>query len=132
MARMVVGLDEFFGLGIETDIDDLKACAFTQHAYQVLPDVVQVAFDRAHHDLAEHFGAALSQQRTQDLHPGCHRIGGHQHFGNKHIATFEARTDFVHANDQAVVENLFRGQALLQSSFNQFIRLVCIAFQHSG
>ena len=67
---------------------------------------MDVALDRADHDLADPLGAGLREQRPQDLHPGLHRVGGEQHLRDEEDPVAEVDADDPHALDEGVVEHL--------------------------
>src|ERR1700722_7670178 len=95
---------------LHAQVDHLEAGPFEHDVHQVLADVVHIALDRAHHDLADGLGASLGQQRPQDLQRGRHRLARDQHFWHEEIAAFEPGTDLFERGDQRLIEQGLRAE----------------------
>ena len=100
------GVDEGVGRRVDAEVDDLEAGAAQHHDAEVLADVVQVALDRAHDDLAERLDARGRQDRLDVGHPGLHRAGAGEHLGHEDEVLAELDADEPHPGDQAVVHDL--------------------------
>ena len=116
--------DELVRVGVDPEIEHLEPGAFEHHADEVLADVVDVALDRADHDLADRLGAGLGEQRPEDRHAGFHRVRGEQHLGDEQDPIAEIDADDLHAGNERVVENLRRCPAPSQQEVRALDDLV--------
>ena len=91
-----------------------KPDAAQHHDAEVLADVVQVALDGAHHDLADGLDARRGEDRLDVGHPRLHRARAGEHLRHEDEVLAELDADERHAGDQAVVHDLERGDALVE------------------
>src|SRR6266568_576753 len=84
--------------------------ALEHDVHQVLPDVVDVALDRAHDDLADGLRTGLGEQWPQHLQRAGHRLARDEHFRDEEVAALEPGADFLQRRDQRVVEQVFRAE----------------------
>ena len=66
-------LDELLRRHLHAEVDHLEAGALEHDVDEVLADVVDVALDGAHQELADGLHAGLGEQRAQHLHRAGHR-----------------------------------------------------------
>ena len=72
---------------------------------------MDVALDRADHDLADPLDTRLGEQRAEDRHARLHRVRGQQHLGDEEDAVAEVDADDPHPTDERVVQHLVRRPA---------------------
>ena len=110
------GLENVLGRHHDAKIDDLVIVAGENDADDVLADVVHVALDRRHQDLA---GAAAALRVAagglfffhvgQEIGHGLlHHAGGLDHLGQEHLALAEKVADDVHAVHQRAFDDMER------------------------
>ena len=75
---------------------------------------MNVALDGADDHRADLGRPGLDQQRPQDLHPGLHRLGRHQHFRYEQHAVAKIRPDDIHPADEGFRQDVVRRQAAFQ------------------
>ena len=110
------GLQDLFRRDHDAQVDDVIAVAAQHHADDVLADVVDVALDRGHEDLALGFGLVAFlrlDERDQVRHRLLHHPGGLDHLGQEHLARAEQVADHVHAAHQRAFDDLDGPRALL-------------------
>jgi hypothetical protein len=99
-------------------VDDLEVVARQHHADDVLADVVHVALDRRHDDLAvvlariaraQLFGFDVGQQPGDRL---LHHARGLHHLRQEHLACAEQIADHVHARHQRAFDHVQRARGL--------------------
>ena len=100
--------DELLRRDLDAEVDHLEAGALEHDVDEVLADVVDVALDRAHQELADRLDPALDQQRAQPLHRAGHRPAGDQHLGHEEVAALEPRADLLERGDEGVEEQGLR------------------------
>ena len=109
--------DELLRGHLHAEVDHLEAGALEHDVDEVLADVVDVALDRAHQELADGLHAGLGEQRPQPLHRAGHRATRDQHLGDEEVAALEPRPDLLERGDEGVEEQRLRlhveGQALV-------------------
>ena len=115
---------------VDAEVDHLEAGALEHHRDQVLADVVDVALDRADHDLADRLDAGLGEERAQDRHPALHRIRGEQHLGHEQDAVAEIDADDAHALDEGVVQDALGRPAALEEDVRRLLDLGLEAVVH--
>ena len=103
-----IAATNFSGRDLDAEVDDLEAGALEHDVDEVLADVVDVALDGAHEELADGLDAGLGEQRPQHLHRAGHRPAGDQHLGDEEVAALEARADLLQRGDQRVEEQGLR------------------------
>ena len=84
---------------------------------------MDVTLDGADHHLADLGRARLGQERTQHMHAGLHRIGGHQHFRHEQDAVAEIDADDAHALDQRLVQHFLGRPAALEQDTRPLLDL---------
>ena len=106
----------------DAEIDHVKAVALQHDADNVLADVMHVALDRRHQDLAVGFGRGV--QRLFRFHIGhqvgyrfLHHAGRLDHLRQEHLAGAEQITNNVHAVHQGAFDDVQRSFALLAGLF---------------
>ena len=109
-----------FNRVVDAEVDDFKARALHHHGNEVLADIVDIALDRADHHLALLGCAGFSQERAQDGHPRLHRVGRHQHFGNKQDAIAEINPDNGHALNQGFGQDTVGRPAAFKEDIDRF------------
>jgi hypothetical protein len=109
---------------VDAEVDDVEAGALHHHADQVLADVVDVALDRADHQLALLGRAGGGEQGAQDRHPGLHRIRREQHFRDEEDAVAKILADDPHAFHQRLGQHLVGRPAALQQDVGAFLDLL--------
>jgi hypothetical protein len=101
------------------EVDHLVVVAAQDHADDVLADVVDVALDRGHHDLAlAPLGLRASllpgqlllrlHERFQVGDRALHHPGALDHLGQEHLARAEQVADDLHAVHQRALDDLQR------------------------
>ena len=83
-------------------------------------DVVNIALDGQHQDLAGGFDTCVAQNRLQDRHGALHRFGGDHHFGHKVFADLEETTHFLKRRNQSIEENLQRVHPQVDAFLREF------------
>ncbi len=96
--------DELLRRDLHAEVDDLEAGALEHDVDEVLADVVDVALDGAHQELADRLHAGLGEQRPQHLHGAGHRAPGDEHLGHEEVAALEPRADLLQRGDEGVEE----------------------------
>ena len=109
------------------EVDDLEARAAQHHDAEVLADVVQVALDGAHHDLAGGLDARLREDRLDVGHAVLHRPGAGEHLGHVDDVLAELDADDAHRRDEAVVHDLERRHAVVEGRPGQRVDRVLVA-----
>ena len=100
----------------DAEVDDLEVVALQDHAHDVLADVVDVALDRRHDDLALGprrrglLGLDVGQQVGDRL---LHHARALDHLRQEHLARAEEIADHVHAGHQRAFDDLDRPRDLL-------------------
>jgi hypothetical protein len=90
---------------------------------------MDVALDRADHDLSDRFGTGLSNQRAQDDERALHGARRDQHLGNEEVAFLEPATDFLQRWDQRLEQDVHRIHAELQRFLGQGLHFGCVPVQ---
>ena len=93
----------------DSQIDDLEVVALKHDADDFLADVVDVALDRGHDDLALALGLGILlglQERLQIGHRLFHDPGAFNHLGQEHLPRAEQVADHVHAVHQRPFDDL--------------------------
>ena len=103
-----IAATNFSGRHLDAEVDHLEAGALEHDVDEVLADVVDVALDRAHQELADRLHAGLGEQRPQPLHRAGHRAAGDQHLGHEEVAALEAGADLLERGDERVEEQRLR------------------------
>ena len=108
-------------------IDDLVIVAGQHDAHDVLADVMHIAFDRGHQDLArafaafaaigELFGVHIGQQHRDGL---FHHAGGFDHLRQEHLARAKQVTHHIHARHQRAFDHMERALGHLAGGFGVF------------
>ncbi len=104
-------MQDFLGRHHHAQIDDVVAVTAQHHADDVLADVMHVALDRRHQDLALGFGlVALFQldERDQVRHRLLHHARGFDHLRQEHLACAKQVADHVHARHQRALDHFDR------------------------
>ena len=112
-------LDELLRRHLHAEVDHLEAGALEHDVDEVLADVVDVALDGAHQELADRLDAGLGEQRAQPLHRAGHRAAGDQHLGHEEVAALEPRADLLQRRDERVEEQRLRLHAERQALLGQ-------------
>ena len=110
------GLEDLRRRDHDAEVDDLVVVAGEDDADDVLADVVDVALDRRHQDLAgalrlpsppfgELFGLHEGQEHGHGL---LHHAGGLHHLRQEHLAGAEEVADDVHAGHQRAFDDVQR------------------------
>ena len=101
----------------DAQVDDLIAVALQHDADDVLADVVDVALDRGHDDLALAGQFPLDlvgfDERQQVRHRALHHAGRLDHLRQEHAARSEQVADHVHAVHQRPFDHLDRADDAL-------------------
>ncbi len=110
VALLVAGhLQDFLGRHHHAQIDNVITVTAQHHADNVLADVVDVALDRGHEDLALGFGLVAFFQfdeRDQVRHRLFHHTGRFDHLRQEHLARAEQVAHHVHARHQRAFDYL--------------------------
>ena len=114
-----IAATNFSGAHLHAEVDHLEAGALEHDVDEVLADVVDVALDRAHQELADGLDAGLGEQRAQPLHRAGHRAAGDQHLGHEEVAALEPGADLLQRGDQRVEEQRLRLHAERQPLVGQ-------------
>ena len=115
---------ELLGRHLDAEVDHLEAGPLEHDVDEVLADVVDVALDRAHQELADRLDAGLGEQRAQHLHGAGHRATGDQHLGHEEVAALEPRPDLLERGDERVEQHGLRLHLQRQALVGQL--------QHAG
>src|SRR5690606_37957375 len=113
------GLEDLVRGHHHAQVDDVVAVATQHHADDVLADVMHVALDRGHEDLALGFRLiALFRldEGNQVRHGLLHHAGGLDHLRQEHLARAEQVADHVHATHQRAFDHLDGARALNRKS----------------
>ena len=117
VGAVVVGrLQDLLERHHDAEVDDLEVVALQDHAHDVLADVVDVALDRRHDDLALGprrrglLGLDVGQQVGDRL---LHDARALDHLRQEHLARAEEIADHVHAGHQRPFDDLDRPRDLL-------------------
>ena len=94
---------------------------------EVLPDVMHVAFDSAHHELADRLDARLGQQRAQPFESARHRLAGDEHLWDEEVAPLETCPNFLERRDERVEEKCLGRDAHLEAGVRQLQHLRRVA-----
>ena len=86
---------------------------------------MQVALYRTNADLARCLYAAFSQQGLKQGSAHIHRAGSHQNLRNENLVLFEPVADNIHPGKQALLQNVLRGNAFINSLLNQLLDDLC-------
>ena len=100
--------DELLRRHLHAEVDHLEARALEHDVDEVLADVVDVALDGAHQELADRLDAGLGQQRPQPLHGAGHRPAGDQHLGHEEVAALEPGADLLQGGDEGLEQQRLR------------------------
>ena len=103
---------ELFSRDVDPQVHHFEPDSPEHHGHQVLADVVEVSFHRAHDDLSLFLLLVLRQVRLQDLQPFVHGPGGEKDFRDKDLPGFELGPDDLHGADQAFLQDALRLHAL--------------------
>ena len=109
-------LEDLGGRHHDAEIDDLVVVAAQNDADDVLADVVDVALDRRHQDLAGRpdalrvaVGVLLGLHEGQEMRHGLlHHAGGFHHLRQEHLARAEQVADDAHAAHQRALDDVQR------------------------
>ena len=113
------GSDELLGGDLDAEVDNLEAGTLEHDVDEVLADVMDVALDGAHHELADRLGALGGQEWAQNLEGSGHRLASDQHLGDEPVAALETRADLFEARDQRIEEQRLRVHAHLEACVGQ-------------
>ena len=110
------GVEDGLGVHHHPQVDDFEIIALEHHTDDVLADVVHVALDRGHDDLAG--GAGISGLLRFDIGNQIgHRLFHHprrlHHLGQEHLAVAEQVAHHVHTVHQRPLDHLNRAGELL-------------------
>ena len=108
----------------DAEVVDLEAGALEHHPHEVLPDVVDVALDRADDHGADGLGAGFGQQGAEQGHAGLHGVGCQEDLGHEEDAVSEVDADDAHALDKGIVEDLVGTPAAVEQDLGAFRDLV--------
>ena len=112
------GIEDLLRRHHHPEVDHLEVVAGQHHADDVLADVVHVALDRGHHDLAVvPAGIAGAQflrldERQQPGHRLLHHPRRFHHLRQEHLAGAEQVADHVHAVHQRAFDHVQRARGL--------------------
>ena len=114
------GFEDFRRRHHDAEVDDLVVVAGQHHAHDVLADVVHVALDRRHENLA--LGAAASgllrlDEGDEPGHGLFHDARALDHLRQEHLAGAEQVTDDVHAVHERAFDDLDGARELLARLF---------------
>src|SRR5204862_648735 len=115
------GLQDLLTRHHHAEIEDLVIVTAQYHADDVLADVVDVALDGRHQDLATRLpltgGMTLPARRLHERHQvgDCflHHAGALDHLWQEHLASAEQVADDVHAVHQRSLDNVERSRVFL-------------------
>jgi hypothetical protein len=93
---------------LDAEVDHLEAGALEHDVDEVLADVVDVALDRAHQELADGLDPAGDQQRAEPLHRAGHRPAGDEHLRHEEVSALEPRADLLERGDEGIEEQGLR------------------------
>jgi hypothetical protein len=125
----LIASTNFSGGTFTPEVDDREAGALEHDVAEVLADVVHVALDRPHQELAHRLGARGGQQRSQDVERALHRARGDQHLGHEVVAALEARADLLQRGDQRVVEQVLRVHPVREPLLDALLDGGCVAHE---
>ena len=91
---------------------------------------MQVALDGAQNDLTLRLNACLGQVGLEQLRTHVHGTCRHQNLRDKDLVGLETTADHVHTGQQAILQDLLSGDALLQCLGNQRLDELCTALLH--
>ena len=118
-AHLAGGVEDLLGRHHDAEVDDLVVVALQHDADDVLADVVDVALDRGHDDLAVGASRVASglasrlDERDQVGDGLLHHARGLHHLRQEHLAGAEQVADDVHAVHQRALDDLDRAAAAL-------------------
>ena len=112
-------LDEGLRSHLNAEVDHLEAGSFEEDVGEVLPDVVHVPLDGAHHERADGLGAGRHEEWPQELEGACHRATRDEHLRHEEVASLEPRTDLLERGDQRLEQHRLRGEAGLDAVLGQ-------------
>ena len=98
--------EELVYVGVDAEVEHLEPGALEHHPDEVLPDVVDVALDRADDDRADRLGTGLGEEGAKNRHAGLHRVGREQYLRHEEDAVAEVDADDAHTLDEGLVEDL--------------------------
>mmetsp|Transcript_5755 Transcript_5755/g.10013 ORF Transcript_5755/g.10013 Transcript_5755/m.10013 type:complete len:234 (+) Transcript_5755:258-959(+) len=108
---------------VNSKVHDLESRAFHHHRDKVLADIMNVAFHRANHHLADTRRAGFDQQRLEDRHAALHRVGGHQDLGHEKDTVAEVITNDGHAPHQCLGQDTVGLPLALEQDIHTFLNL---------
>ena len=94
---------------------DGPAGSSEHHYAEILADVVEVAFNGAHDDGADGFDAGCGEYGFYVCHSGFHGACGDEDFGYEDDVVAELDADDCHAVEEAVVEDVVGGVAVVEA-----------------
>ena len=105
------GVQNLLGRRHHPQIDHFIAVALQDHADNVLADVVHIALDRGHDDLARrflHLALVGIHERQQVSHRLLHHPRGLDHLRQEHLARAEQIAHHIHARHQWAFDHVQR------------------------
>ena len=100
------GVEQPLRADVDAHVDHFEAGAFEHDDAEVFADVVDIALDGQHEDLADGFDAGVAENWLEDGHGALHRLGGDHHFGHEVFADLEETTNFLERGNQGLEEDL--------------------------
>jgi hypothetical protein len=95
---------ELGDVAVVAEIDDFVTGALEHDGDEVLPDIVQIALDRADGDLAPRFAPGGGDEGFEKGQAGLHGAGGDQQFGDVGFVPGETVAHFAHGRNHGLVE----------------------------
>src|SRR5690606_17190031 len=117
------GLEDLVRRHHHAEVDNVVAVTAQHHADDVLANIVHIALDRGHEDLALGFRlvAFFRFDKGNQMSDGLlHHPGGLDHLGQEHLARAEQVADHVHAGHQRAFDDLDGTRALLAAFLGVF------------
>ena len=95
-------IDELLRGHLHAEVDHAEPGSFQHDVHKVLAYVVNVTFDRSHHERADGFDPGLGQQRAQYLERAGHGPPGNEHLRHEEVTAFEASAHLLEGGNEGL------------------------------
>src|SRR5437868_11823651 len=102
------GLNERFGQDLDSEIDHTISVVRKNNVYEVLADIVDIAFHGREYHASAHARLGLLHELLEVRDGGFHCLRGLQHLGDYQLVVVEQTSDLVHSAHQRTVDYLER------------------------
>ena len=125
-----VALNNLCNGNIDSQVDDLKACALDHHGNQVLSDIMQVILNRSDNYLAQASCGAICKMRLQNCNALFHGAGRYQHLGYKDFIFGELLSNLGHRLYHTLIQDFRSITTCIQSSLYCLCYLLRASFNN--